>query len=71
MSTNTYADWSTDLAEVTAIYPFQGTEILLTIIGVMFWLGWHWVQIKRESAHFENVQDLHDPEKVKEYLKRY
>ena len=71
MSTNSYDDWNVDLADIGAIYPFQGTEVLLTIAGLVFWLGWHWFQIRRENAHFKSVQNLRDPEKVKEYLKKY
>ncbi len=71
MATNSYDSWAVDLANISAIYPFQGSEFFLTIAGLIFWLGWHWFQIRRESAHFENVQELYDPEKVKEYLKRY
>jgi hypothetical protein len=41
MSTIGYSDWAVDLAEVGAIYPFQGWELAMTIAGVIFWLGWH------------------------------
>ena len=41
MSTIGYQSWAVDLAEVGAIYPFQGYEVLMTVVGVIFWLGWH------------------------------
>lgn len=34
------------------IYPFVGTEGLLTILGLAFWIIWHIWQIKEESAEF-------------------
>ena len=34
------------------IYPFVGTEILLTLLGLAFWIIWHIWQIKEETAEF-------------------
>jgi predicted negative regulator of RcsB-dependent stress response len=42
--------WAVDLKDVGAIYPFQGTEVLLVIIGLAFWIGWHIVQTRQENA---------------------
>jgi hypothetical protein len=50
MSTNGMTSWAVDLKDVGAIYPFQGTEVLLVIIGVVFWIGWHIVQTRHENA---------------------
>lgn len=50
MSTNGITSWAVDLKDVGAIYPFQGTETLLVIAGVVFWLLWHIVQIRQENA---------------------
>jgi hypothetical protein len=50
MSTNGMTSWAVDLKDVGAIYPFQGTEVLLVIIGVVFWIGWHIVQTRQENA---------------------
>ena len=43
------------------IYPFVGTEFLLAVLGIAFWIIWHIVQMKSESAEFQN-----DLEKIKE-----
>jgi len=45
--------WAVDLKDVGAIYPFQGTEVLLVIIGLAFWIGWHILQTKQESAEID------------------
>ena len=41
MSTNGMTSWAVDLKDVGAIYPFQGWEVLLVILGFIFWIGWH------------------------------
>jgi hypothetical protein len=50
MSTNGMTSWAVDLKDVGAIYPFQGTEMLLVIVGLAFWIGWHIIQTRQESA---------------------
>jgi hypothetical protein len=50
MSTNGMTSWAVDLKDVGAIYPFQGTEVILVIVGLAFWIGWHIVQTRQESA---------------------
>ena len=50
MSTNGMTSWAVDLKDVGAIYPFQGTEVLLVILGLVFWIGWHIVQTRQENA---------------------
>ena len=51
-----------------AIYPFVGTEVLLKIVGFAFWIGWHVLQLKKESAEFngdiENIKKQGGPGKV-------
>jgi hypothetical protein len=50
MSTNGLASWAVDLKDVGAIYPFQGSEVLLFLIGLIFWIGWHIIQTRQETA---------------------
>jgi hypothetical protein len=50
MSTNGMTSWAVDLKDVGAIYPFQGTEALLVILGLAFWIGWHIIQTRQENA---------------------
>ncbi len=50
MSTIGYSSWAVDLNDVGAIYPFQGTETVMVILGVLFWIGWHVMQIRQEEA---------------------
>ena len=46
--------WSAEgLSEVTALYPFVGSEVLLTIVGVIVWIGWQVWQIKSENNTYD------------------
>jgi hypothetical protein len=49
MSTTNVESWAVDLADVGAIYPMVGTEVILWIIGMAFWIIWHVWQGKFES----------------------
>jgi hypothetical protein len=71
MSTIGYESWAVDLAEVGPVYPFQGWEVAMTVIGVIFWLGWHRIQYVRESAHFEQAKALGDKDKIAKAMERY
>jgi hypothetical protein len=42
--------WAVDLANVGAIYPFPGIEVLLVIVGLAFWIAWHVLQTRQETA---------------------
>jgi hypothetical protein len=53
MSTNGMESWAVDLKNVGAIYPFQGSEVLLVILGLIFWIGWHIIQTRQENAELE------------------
>jgi hypothetical protein len=71
MSTIGYENWAVDLADVGAVYPFQGFELPMVIAGVIFWLGWHITQARRETKHMEEVMKMGDPEKIAKMLERY
>ena len=53
MSTNGITNWAVDLKDVGAIYPFTGWEVVLVILGLIFWIGWHIIQTRHETAEIE------------------
>ena len=55
MSTTGIENWAVDLKDVAAIYPMQGSEWLLFIIGMAAWIGWHVWCIKWEKNHHKEV----------------
>jgi hypothetical protein len=71
MSTNGMTSWAVDLKDVGAIYPFQGTETLLVIAGVVFWIGWHIWQIRHENAELEAEKARASADKVTKAIDRY
>jgi hypothetical protein len=71
MSTNGMTSWAVDLKDVGAIYPFQGTETVLVIAGVVFWIGWHIWQIRHENAELAAEVERAKGEGVKSAIDRY
>ena len=71
MSTIGYESWAVDLANVGAVYPFQGWEVTMTIIGVIFWLGWHRIQFKAETEELDEAARGNDASKVKSFIDGY
>lgn len=67
MSTGLVDNWL-NVDTFGPIYPFVGSEKLLVILGVAFWIIWHIWQIKKESAEFkqdiENINKLGGPGKI-------
>ena len=48
--------WSQNLNEVTELYPFVGTEMILAWVGIASWVIWHLIQIKSENAALAEEQ---------------
>lgn len=71
MSTIGYESWAVDLAEVGPVYPFQGWEVVMTVLGVIFWIGWHRIQYVRETKHLNDAKVMGDKEKIAKALERY
>jgi len=53
MSTGNFESWAGTISEIGPIYPFVGSEGMLAIAGVVFWLWWHIRQVKIEEKEFE------------------
>ena len=71
MSTNGMTSWAVDLKDVGAIYPFQGSETVLVIIGLAFWIGWHIWQVRHENAELEAEKKRASAERAKRAIERY
>ena len=56
MATGMVENWAN--VDVTGpIYPFVGSEVLLVGVGLVFWIGWHIIQLKEESSELESDVD--------------
>jgi hypothetical protein len=62
MSTNGLTSWAVDLNDIGAVYPFQGWEVFMVIVGLAFWIGFHVLQIRNEQQElrYEQKADLDD-----------
>ena len=69
MSTIGYESWAVDMADVGAIYPFQGFEGLMVFVGVVFWLSWHVIQFRRETEELAEAEKSATAEKGKRFVR--
>ncbi len=54
MSTTQIETWAgVDLSQVGPIYPMVGTEVILFLVGLVFWILFHVIQAKIEKKEFE------------------
>ncbi len=69
MSTGLVDNWL-NIDTFGPIYPFVGSEGFMVILGLVFWIGWHFLQSKKESAEFkgdiDNINKQGGPGKVLE-----
>jgi hypothetical protein len=57
MSTNGMTSWAVDLADVAAIYPFQGWEFVMLLLGLAYWIWWHVAQLRHEADEVRHGVD--------------
>lgn len=71
MSTNGMTSWAVDLKDVGAIYPFQGTEGILVILGLAFWIGFHVLQARVEASELAESERDFNAEHSGKNIDRY
>ena len=65
MSTTPIDTWAVDLADVTLIYPWVGSEVVMFGLAVVLWIVWHIWQVKHENAEFaEKIAKYGDDETI-------
>ena len=57
MSTGIESWGAESLSKIDALYPFVGSEVLMTIVCIVVWIGWQIWQIKFENNCIEMYQD--------------
>ena len=66
MSTTPIDTWAVDLADVTLIYPWVGSEVIMAVVAVVLWLAWHVWQVRNENATYEEeLKKYGDPETIR------
>ncbi len=56
-----------DMSQIGPIYPMVGSEVILFIIGLVFWIGFHFAQVGIEN---KEMQADEEAAKNAERLKR-
>ena len=67
LSTTAVETWvGTDISQLGPIYPMVGSEFILFIIGLIFWLGFHFTQAGIEKKELEaDAEAARSPEILK------
>ena len=67
LSTTIVETWAgADLSQLGPIYPMVGSEFILFIIGLVFWLGFHFRQAGIEAKEMAaDEAAARDPERLK------
>jgi hypothetical protein len=61
--------WAVDLANVEAVYPWQGAELIMVIAAVAAWILWHIIQLREEKQEFEeDIRRYGNKEAIKKAL---
>jgi hypothetical protein len=62
MSTANFANWDGNLLDIGPIYPFVGSEGVMAVIALIFWIVWHILQIRSENRQLdEEAANLRKP----------
>jgi hypothetical protein len=61
--------WAVDLANVGAVYPWLGLELVMVLVAVAAWILWHISQIRQENRDFaEDIKLYGSKESIKKAL---
>ena len=61
--------WAVDLANVGAVYPWQGLEVIMVLIAVAAWIIWHIIQISQENREFvDDIKAYGKPDQIRKAL---
>ncbi len=70
MSTGSFESWKGTVTDIGPLYPFVGSEVVLVLIGLAFWIVWHFVQHRMESSNYkDDMEVLKNPDKMDRALK--
>ena len=51
--TGNFGDWNGNILDIGPIYPFVGWETLMVLLLIVFWIGWHVLQIRKEHRDYD------------------
>ncbi len=53
MTTGNFTNWDGNLLDIGPIYPFVGWEGIMVVLGFIFWISWHILQIRAENQQLD------------------
>lgn len=54
MTLEEVGSWSGTITDIGPLYPMAGSEGILVIIGLVFWVVWHIWQFRMENANYRD-----------------
>lgn len=61
--------WAVDLANVGAVYPWIGYELIMVLVAVALWILWHVLQLRQEKEELaEDIRLYGDKESIRKAL---
>ena len=54
MNTGMVSNWDGTMFDIGPIYPFVGWEVPMVILGFIFWIGWHYLQMRMENGQLDD-----------------
>ncbi|MEX2165405.1 MAG: hypothetical protein WD852_00040 [Methyloceanibacter sp.] len=61
--------WAVDLANVGAVYPWIGYELIMVLVAVALWILWHVLQLRHENEELaEDIRLYGDKESIRKAL---
>lgn len=71
MRTGEITSWGGAITDIGPMYPFVGWEMVLTLVLLVFWVGWHVLQLRTESREYrEDEQKLRNRDVMTRVLDR-
>lgn len=62
--------WAGNIPDIGPMYPFVGIEVILVIVGFIFWIGWHVLQLLQENRIYkEDIRQFGDEVSLTKILK--
>ena len=72
MTTGGFENWGGDITQIGALYPFPGSELIFFVLGVAFWIGWHFLQFSEESVEYsEATRNIHEnKDRIRHFIEK-
>lgn len=54
MTLEDVGNWQGNMLDIGPLYPMVGSEGILVLIALVFWIGWHIWQFRMENSNYED-----------------